>query len=116
MTAFAIRPATPDDAPALAVLGRATFIETFVTGFEIPYPPEDLEPFLDETFSEATTRARLSDPDHHYWVAEQDGEVLASPTPAAAACRILTRGRAMRNCTGFMCRRRRRGWVSARPC
>ena len=76
MTAFAIRPATPDDAPALAALGRATFIETFVNGFGIPYPPEDLEPFLDQTFSEATTRARLIDPDHRYWVAERDGEIL----------------------------------------
>lgn len=76
MTAFAIRPAVSDDVPALAALGRATFIETFVAGFGIPYPPEDLEPFLDETFSEATTRARLTGPDHHYWVAERDGEIL----------------------------------------
>lgn len=76
MTAFAIRPAIPDDAPALAVLGRTTFVETFVEGFGIPYPPEDLDPFLDRTFSEATTRARLADPDHRYWVAERQGEIL----------------------------------------
>lgn len=76
MTAFSIRAATPDDAPALAALGRATFIETFVEGFGIPYPPEDLEPFLDQTFSEAVTRARLADPDHFYWVAERDGSIL----------------------------------------
>ena len=76
MTAFAIRAATADDAPALAVLGRATFIETFVAGFGIPYPPEDLEPFLEDTFSEATTRARLTDGRHHYWVAEGDGGIL----------------------------------------
>lgn len=76
MTAFAIRPATLDDAPALAALGRATFIETFVDGFGIPYPPEDLEPFLKQTFSEETTCARLADPDHHYWVAERGGEIL----------------------------------------
>ena len=76
MTAFDIRPATPADAPALAVLGRATFVETFVNGFGIPYPPKDLERFLGKTFSVETTRARLNDPDHHYWVAERDGVIL----------------------------------------
>ncbi|MFN3536016.1 MAG: GNAT family N-acetyltransferase [Brevundimonas sp.] len=76
MTDFIIRPATPDDALALSVLGRATFIETFVTEFGIPYPPEDLERFLGQTFSEETTRTRLVDPDYRYWAAERDSEIL----------------------------------------
>jgi hypothetical protein len=42
-----IRRATPDDAPALAVLGAATFTETFGH----LYPPEDLRTFLVESHS-----------------------------------------------------------------
>jgi GNAT superfamily N-acetyltransferase len=80
MTEPLIRPARPDDAPALSALGRATFIETFVEGFAIPYPPQDLEPFLQASFGLETTTARLADPAEAWWVAEVDGAVVAFAT------------------------------------
>lgn len=76
MSTFSIRLADANDAQNLAAIGRATFIETFVEGFGIPYPAEDLEPFLDATFSPETTRRRLADPDHRYWVAERAEDIL----------------------------------------
>ncbi|WP_303718854.1 hypothetical protein [Brevundimonas naejangsanensis] len=57
-----IRPARPDDAAALAVLGRQTFIDTFVTGFGIPYPVADLTAFLDASFNAKATAAKLAEP------------------------------------------------------
>ena len=41
-----IRPARPEDAAALGVLGRQTFLDTFVDGFAIPYPADDLAALL----------------------------------------------------------------------
>ena len=44
-----IRRAQLADAPALARLGEETFIETFVEGFAVPYPPDDLaEDLIDD--------------------------------------------------------------------
>jgi GNAT superfamily N-acetyltransferase len=80
MTQTVIRPARPDDAPALSRLGRATFIETFVEGFAIPYPPQDLEPFLQAAFGLETTAARLADPAEGWWVAQMDEAVVAFAT------------------------------------
>lgn len=71
-----IRPARVEDAEALASLGRTTFIDTFIDDFGIPYPPEDLEAYLDATFSAATTRARLLDPTQAWWAAERTGEIV----------------------------------------
>ena len=71
-----IRPARVDDAPALASLGRVTFIETFVEGFGIPYPAEDLEQYLGRSCSIATTRDRLLDERQAWWVAERADEIL----------------------------------------
>ena len=76
-----IRPARPDDAQALSVLGRQTFIDTFVTGFGIPYPSDDLETYLDASFGAAATMRKLAEPGAAWWVAERpgstDGELLA---------------------------------------
>ncbi len=79
MSAPLIRPATDADAPALADLGRQTFIDTFVAadGFAIPYPPEDLGVFLDASFNPQTIRTKLKEPGAAWWVAERDGELLA---------------------------------------
>jgi GNAT superfamily N-acetyltransferase len=77
MSDAVIRPARADDAPALAALGRATFIDTFIEGFGIPYPPEDLAQYLEATFSVAVTRKKLLDPQEAWWVAERDGELIA---------------------------------------
>lgn len=70
-----IRPATPADAAALADLGRRTFLDTFVDGFGIPYPPEDLAHYLVHAFGEAAVSAQLADPAERWWVAEADGRI-----------------------------------------
>ena len=62
MTEPVIRPAVDADAAALGALGRETFIDTFVAGFGIPYPTEDLAAFLDASFSPETIRAKLNEP------------------------------------------------------
>ena len=72
-----IRPALPQDVPALAALKLATFRETFLDGFGIPYPPDDLAQFEAECYSEARVAAELADPSHHSWVVEQDGQLIA---------------------------------------
>ncbi len=77
MTDALIRPAIEADAAALGELGRQTFIDTFVTGFGIPYPAEDLADFLDRSFSLETIRGKLAEPGAAWWVAEREGELLA---------------------------------------
>lgn len=71
-----IRLAGPEDADALASLGRTTFIETFVDGFGIPYPAEDLRQYVEESFSVASVRARLRDSAQCWWTAERDGKLV----------------------------------------
>ena len=77
MTEPVIRPAVDADAAALGALGRETFIDTFVAGFGIPYPAEDLTAFLDASFNAGAIRAKLNEPGAAWWVAERDGELLA---------------------------------------
>lgn len=77
MTQPVIRPATQADAAALGELGRQTFIDTFVDGFAIPYPADDLKVFLDASFSPETIRNKLLEPGSAWWVAERDGDLLA---------------------------------------
>lgn len=77
MTELVIRPALPADAAALGALGRQTFIDTFVDGFAIPYPADDLAAFLDASFSAEAIHARLEEPGAAWWVAEHNGELLA---------------------------------------
>lgn len=72
-----IRTPTHDDARALGELGHQTFIDTFVTGFGIPYPAADLTPFLDASFSPEAIAKKLDEPGAAWWVAERDGELLA---------------------------------------
>ncbi|WP_427788853.1 N-acetyltransferase family protein [Brevundimonas diminuta] len=77
MNPAVIRPARPEDAAALAVLGRQTFIDTFVTGFGIPYPAGDLTAFLDAGFNAEAIGRKLDEPGAAWWVAERDGDLLA---------------------------------------
>jgi len=79
MTDAVIRPARPEDAEPLGVLGRQTFIETFVAddGFAIPYPADDLAAFLDASFSADATALKLVEPGAAWWVAERAGALLA---------------------------------------
>lgn len=78
-----IRRATPDDAPALATLGAATFTETFGH----LYPPEDLQAFLVGSHSVDAWIRTLADPQRAVWVA-----VLADSTPigfiVVGACKL----------------------------
>ncbi|MET4684743.1 GNAT family N-acetyltransferase [Brevundimonas faecalis] len=76
MTDALIRPARLDDAAALGRLGRRTFVDTFVTGFGIPYPPADLESFLDASFSPETIARKLVEPGAAWWVAEREDALL----------------------------------------
>lgn len=72
-----IRPAVEADAEALGALGRQTFIDTFVDGFGIPYPADDLAAFLDASFSPDAIRTKLNEQGAAWWVAERDGDLLA---------------------------------------
>lgn len=77
MTDAVIRPARPEDAEALGRLGRETFIDTFVTGFGIPYPKADLDAFLNASFNLEATQKKLAEPGAAWWAAERDGALLA---------------------------------------
>ena len=76
-TAYTIRRAGPDDAQALAELGRATFLETFVEEFAIPYPPADLAHFMAHSYSAGYNAPRLADPAQAVWFGEIDGRPVA---------------------------------------
>lgn len=64
-----IRRAALADAPALADLGRETFIETFVEGFAVPYPPEDLAAYTARVYAPEAYTARIADPLQAVWIA-----------------------------------------------
>ncbi|HKX78366.1 MAG TPA: GNAT family N-acetyltransferase [Novosphingobium sp.] len=66
-----LRPPAIADVPALAALGR----DSFVAKFASLYRPEDLACFLEETHSEAAVAAQLADPDRLYCLAERDGRL-----------------------------------------
>ncbi|WP_338028104.1 GNAT family N-acetyltransferase [Croceibacterium selenioxidans] len=68
-----LRPATGDDAEALAKLGR----ESFIAAFGHLYRPEDLESFLQEYRTPEAFRAHLADPPTLIQVAEIDGRLAA---------------------------------------
>src|ERR1700740_3038094 len=69
-----IRPARPDDAPALAALKLVTFRQTFLEeGFGIPYPPADLAAFEAASYAVPAVEAALAHPAKQNWVAEEEG-------------------------------------------
>jgi ribosomal protein S18 acetylase RimI-like enzyme len=68
---LSIREALPADAAALAELKLATFRETFLDGFGVPYPPQDLAIFEADTYGLARVSAELADPAHRSWVVEE---------------------------------------------
>lgn len=67
-----IRRAGSADAPAIAAIGVATFVETFGH----LYPQSDLERYLAEAYDLGRTRADLADPAKASWIVEAEGEVV----------------------------------------
>lgn len=80
--AVAIRQATPADAQKLAVLGAATFVETFGH----LYPPDDLHAFLVGTHSLEAWTARLSDSGVAVWMASSDSTPIGFVT--VGSCKL----------------------------
>jgi ribosomal protein S18 acetylase RimI-like enzyme len=68
-----LRPALPQDAPALATLGR----ESFVAAFGHLYREADLQAFLAEVYSERAVAAEIADPAHRHRLAVDDDGSLA---------------------------------------
>jgi diamine N-acetyltransferase len=77
MDAPTLRRATAADAETLAVLGLLTFRQTFLEGFAIPYPPEDLAAFEASTYAPAAFAGKLADPRQATWLVERGREALA---------------------------------------
>ena len=71
-----LRRAGMEDAQALSELGLTTFRETFLDGFAIPYPAEDLAVFLEANYTAAAFARKLADPHTAGWIAEAGGERL----------------------------------------
>jgi diamine N-acetyltransferase len=65
-----IRPATPEDAVIVALLGRITFAETFAHLFRSH--PAELRAYLDRTFGVAKIATSLGKPENAYWLALWD--------------------------------------------
>ena len=81
-----IRPARASDAPALARLGEETFLETFVEGFAIPYPAEDLAAYVARVYAPGAYAARIADPEQAVWLAGPTERPLAYA--AAGSCAL----------------------------
>lgn len=71
MSAALLRAPAAADVPALAALGR----DSFVAKFGAMYSPADLAAFLAEMHEERVVAANLSDPLRRYRVAEREGEL-----------------------------------------
>ena len=69
MAGIRLRPASPDDVPALARLGK----DSFVVKFGHLYRPEDLAAFLVEAYSPGAIETELAQPDRLYCLAEIEG-------------------------------------------
>ncbi len=77
MSKILLRRAEADDVGRLAPMADASFRETFLDGFAIPYPPQDLAQFLAKAYAPDVFARKLTDPRQATWVAERDGSALA---------------------------------------
>jgi ribosomal protein S18 acetylase RimI-like enzyme len=68
-----IRRATPADAATLAALARSTFLETFLPNNR----KEDVEAYVEATYSEAQQRAEIERTDTITLLAVEDGNAIA---------------------------------------
>lgn len=81
---IALRPAIPADVPALARLGR----ESFVAAFGHLYDPADLAAFLQEVYADTVVAEEMADPRYLHRLAWEGGELagfckLIRPSPYA---------------------------------
>lgn len=67
-----LRPATLEDVPALAALGR----ESFTAAFGHLYRPEDLSAFLAEVHDERTVAGEIAGAECHHRLAVDEGALL----------------------------------------
>ncbi|MBU7579526.1 MAG: GNAT family N-acetyltransferase [Porphyrobacter sp.] len=67
------RPATPEDAPALAALGA----ETFIAAFGDLYTPKDLEDFLAEVHNADAVAAEIAGDECTHCLVEDEGTLVA---------------------------------------
>jgi diamine N-acetyltransferase len=77
MDGWILRRAGAADAARLAELGLATFRETFVEEFAIPYPVEDLQAFTAASYAPSVFAGKLADPAQATWIVERGDEALA---------------------------------------
>ena len=63
-----LRPASLDDVPALAALGR----DSFCAAFEDLYRPQDLAAFLEEVYAEQAVAEEVAAPEYIHRLAEDD--------------------------------------------
>ena len=77
MPEITFRRAGPADVDALKRLGCETFRETFLDGFAIPYPPDDLASFMAANYTQAAFARKLAGARQATWIAERDGTALA---------------------------------------
>ena len=73
---FEIRRALAEDAETVARVGRETFLETFIEGFRVPYPPDDLEHFMAHAYTASFNAGRLADPEQAVWLVEREGRAV----------------------------------------
>lgn len=66
-----LRPATPDDVPALSALGR----DSFVDKFGHLYAASDLEAFLEQVYSPSAVAQEVAGEDCIHRLAEADGKL-----------------------------------------
>jgi len=81
-----IRRARPDDCDMLAVLGEATFRETFVEGFAIAYSADDLAQFVAQSYAPEVFAAKFADPTQALWLAFAGDEPVGYAN--AGPCRL----------------------------
>jgi ribosomal protein S18 acetylase RimI-like enzyme len=69
---IAYRPAATSDVPALAKLGRSSFVDAFGH----LYSADNLDRFLEQAYSPGLIEAELANPVRLYRVAERDGQLV----------------------------------------
>lgn len=67
-----LRPATAEDAPPLARLGR----ESFIAKFGHLYSEEDLSSFLQQVYDPAVVASEIADEAHIHCLAEEEGRLI----------------------------------------